>query len=143
MNKQDFSLCSNVCERITERYGDRTFADMFPEKERNVVLVWTVSGIVENGGFRYLFDSMLPGDPDYALTIMAFEAIGCMKAVEVIRAAICLFSNCQIPLDQVERVYWFDDQPQEIRDALDRAFWNELDSITAYLAEYIRQNTLG
>ena len=61
----DFALCNGKWRAITDRYGDSAKATDFSEDERTVVLVWTVLGIVDNGGFRYLISSELPGDPQY------------------------------------------------------------------------------
>ncbi len=74
---------------ITDKYGSHTPAGDYPEAERNVVIVWTASGIIENGGFHYLFESILPGDPDWTYTIIAFEKAGCPKAARTIKEAVC------------------------------------------------------
>lgn len=136
---QDFNLCSTACERITQKYGGHVMVGGINEVERTVILVWTVAGIVENGGFRYLFGSMLPGDPNYSQTITAFENIGCPKAANTIRQAICLFPKCELPAENWLRIQYYEKQPVEIRHRLDTDFWNELDCITVCLASYIKK----
>jgi hypothetical protein len=49
-------LCNSTWARIVRRYGENANATDFDPTERPVVLVWTVTGIVGNGGFEYLFD---------------------------------------------------------------------------------------
>lgn len=140
--KKDFDLCGMVCEKITEKYGGHTPAYEYSEKERVVPLVVTVTGIIENGGFHYLFESSLPGDPHCRLIIQAFNQIGCTKAAEIIHRAICLFPNCVPQDDDQERIVWFEKQPEELRDRLDSEFWEECDDITISLAKYIREKKL-
>lgn len=141
-DQMDFNLCSNICGKITDKYGANTSASNYPEAERTVVLVWTVAGIIENGGFRYLFGSVLPGDPYCVLSIRAFENIGSFKAAEAIKKAVCLFPDCMPPAEDKKRIQWFEEQPEEMRNQLDTAFWDELDNITENLTKFIRNNRL-
>lgn len=141
-NKLECDLCGHVCEVVTDKYGGHTPAGDYPEAERNVVIIWTISGIIENGGFHYVFESILPGDPDWVFTIAAFERVGCQKAAQTIREAIHLFPNCKPPLDNEQRIRWFEKQPEKTRNRLDTEFWNELDNITVALAKYIRDTKL-
>jgi len=141
-NKLEVDLCGYVCEMISNKYGGHTPAGDYPEAERNVVIIWTASWIIENGGFHYLFESILPGDPDWTFTIAAFEKAGCLKAARTIKEAICLYPNCKPPLDHEQRIRWFEKQPQATKDRLDTEFWNELDNITSALAKYIEENNL-
>jgi hypothetical protein len=136
----NFSLCSKTCKKITKKYGAHNSALDYPEAERVVALVWTVAGIVENGGFRYLFGSVLPGDGNYAITINAFKQIGCLNVAETIDKAVHIFPNGEPHIDDHDRVTWFEQQPEQTRNQLDTAFWNELDNITLSLARYIREH---
>jgi hypothetical protein len=138
----DFELCCKVCHHLTRFYGEKTPASQYPSAERTVVLVWTAAGIIENGGFRYFFSSVLPGDPDYSLTIKAFSDIGARNAADVIRRAICLFPDCIPRSSATERVECFDNQPEMLKSGLDIEFSGELDNVTISLASYIRKNRL-
>lgn len=137
----DFGLCSETCKKIARKYGAHNNALDYPEAERVVALVWTVAGIVENGGFRYLFGSVLPGDESCKLTINAFKKIGCLKVAEILDRAIHLFPNGEPHGDDHDRVAWFEQQPEQMRNQLDTAFWDELDNITLSLARYIREHS--
>lgn len=137
-HKEDFELCNNTWRRIIKKYGDNAAATDFLDHERIVVLVWTVSGIIENGGFRSLFGSSLPGDPHYILTLEAFRKIGCSDVVEVLKKALCLFPGCKPPIEDRLRLKLYDDKLKKIQKEIDTKFWSSLANITRCLAEYIR-----
>jgi len=138
--KEDFELCSRVCGNITKRQGVKAMAQDFSEQERVVALVWTVTGIIENGGFHYLFESCLPGDPYFKHTLMAFEKIGCNQAVNIFKRALSIFPNCEPPIDDSLRIGQYENLSEKIRNGTDTDFWQEMDSITRLLAAYIRVN---
>jgi hypothetical protein len=98
--------------------------------------VWTVTGIIGNGGFKYLFSSPLPGDDDYAFTIEAFNRIGCIKVAETIKDAVALLNN---RLFADEHGWLPEIKKEEMRDFFDFEFWEEDDNITTCLADYIRE----
>jgi len=41
-----------------------------------VVIVYSAWGLIENGGFQYLFESNFPGDPSYDTFTQAFNSVG-------------------------------------------------------------------
>lgn len=135
----DFELCNTTYKSIIERRGDDALTTDFSEEERVVALVWSVSGIVENGGFRYLFGIPPLGDPYLEHTIKAFERIGCYEAVKAIKEVLCLFPDCKPPEDKSLRITQYESHPEETRNAIDSRFWDQLDNITKLLANYIRQ----
>src|SRR5262245_50213526 len=89
----NFELCNGLFTRIVEYHGDELDASAITVHERVVLLVWHVSGIVGNGGFRYLFEGDLQGDPHFALTAEAFRLTGCKKATEAIQKTLAMFPN--------------------------------------------------
>src|SRR5262245_5321203 len=95
----DFELCNGMFTRIIEYHGDDIDASAISEQERVVLLVWYASGIIGNGGFRYLFEGELQGDPHFALTAEAFRATGCKKAAEAVRKTLAMFPNSRPPTD--------------------------------------------
>lgn len=137
--ESDFAICDTACKRIVERHGNDALATNFSEEERVVALVWSVSGVVENGGFRYLLATPPPGDPYLEHTIKAFERIGCYEAVKAIKDVLCLFPDCRPPEDKGLRIEQYESYPEETRNAIDSRFWDQLDNITKLLANYIRQ----
>ena len=137
--ESDFAICDATCKRIVERHGNDAIATNFSEEERVVALVWSVSGVVENGGFRYLLGTLPPGDPYLEHTINAFEKIGCYDAVKAIKEALCLFPKCKPPEEKHLRIAEYESHSEETRDAIDSRFWDQIDNITKLLADYIRE----
>lgn len=147
MNKKtinlDFELCTRTCRKILDQNSEDSLATNYPEKERVVVIVVTVAGIIDNGGFHSLFSSTLPGDPQYLYTIEAFKQIGCSKALDSIKKALSLFPNSSPPEDDKLRIKLYEKHPEKLRDRIDSKFWKEHDNITKCLANYIRANNLA
>jgi hypothetical protein len=138
VRRRDFALCNEACKRIVNKYPDTVTPSELSGEERVVVVVWTVRGIVENGGFRYLFESALPGDPKFEHTLAAFETLGCSGALLALRRALDLFPEGEMPTDDRLRIEEYERQPEEVRDAIDVQFWEALDDITRKLADFIR-----
>ena len=137
-----FRLCDSTWERITERHGDAATAADFSPAERVVVLVWTLTGIVGNGGIESLLSSDLPGDPGYLLSREAFKTIGCEAAAQALADVAALFPGNKIPGDQHLRRTLLAEHPEATRDAISGRFFELEDAITARLAEYIRKEGL-
>jgi hypothetical protein len=135
----DFELCSLTVKEILKKHKHPILATDLSEEERVILLVWSVTGIIENGGFHYLFESELPGDPEYRLTVEAFKLIGCEEAMQAIEQALCLFSNCKPPLDENARINQYENCSKEIRDIINDKFIRAIDDATARLADYIRK----
>ena len=87
--EDDFRLCNSMYESIIS-HSEKVSppATNFSEEERAVILVWYVMGVIDNGGFHYLFESALPGDPYYHFTLEAYKQIGCDSAVEAFEQAL-------------------------------------------------------
>lgn len=141
-NDRDFELCNKVCKQLISKYGYRTPITDYPEKARCVVLVWTASGKIDNGGFSYLFGATLPGDPHYEFTLDALKKIGCDSAYKAMKNALCLFPNCKPPIDEHERILQYKMNKEEIRDEIDSQFWSSIEQITVCLAKYIEKEKL-
>jgi hypothetical protein len=135
-------LCTNVCDRIIAKYGHRCEIGNFPEIEQTAVLVCTATGIIENGGFEYLFGSLLPGDSHYARTLDAFGKVGATKAADAIRRAFELFPQGIPPDEDGIRIELFKRHLEGVRDVIDVAFFNALDEIFECLSDYIVKNGL-
>ena len=136
----DFELCNGIFIRIVDFYGGLPESTQMPEFERAVLLVWHTMGILENGGFGYLFEGDLPGDPDYSLTIDAYERIGCEGAVKAFRDAMRLFDGGTPPLNVGERLFQFRRGDGTRRGEINAKFDEVNDQIKECLAQYIRDH---
>ena len=138
----DFELCDRLDSAIVEHYGNELRANELSEAARAVVLVWLASGIIGNGGFEYLFEADVNGDPGYRLTLAAFRAIECDIAADALADALAQFPNGDPPADLDERIDFYQGIPTEPRLELNRRFWSAdstgSDEIKNKLAQYIR-----
>ena len=62
-----------------------------PPPVRTLALVHAAQGVIDNGGLQYFFESDFPGEPDYALFVEAYRAIGADDAATTLERAVALF----------------------------------------------------
>ena len=137
--RRDWDLCNATWKGLVDRRGENPRATDFTPGEFVVVAVWTVFGIVRNGGFECLFSSDLPGDPGYKLALEAFRTLGCESALASFEGALSGFPGGVIPEDDAERKRLFMASSEEVRAALAAQFWNAEAEIVSKCAAYIRQ----
>jgi len=97
-------LVMATVHRILEHYGDDIDVAQLPEAHRVVLMVYHAHGLLSYGGFGRLFEAEFPGDPDYQLTLQAFDTIGAPRACEAFRRAFAAFPNATLPRDFEERI---------------------------------------
>ena len=56
-----------------------------------VAILYTVQAIVDNGGFRYLFENNLPFSPPYSVLSDAYRQIGAAEVADKLDSAVALF----------------------------------------------------
>ena len=134
------ALCDGVFRMIIERHGNRIDVSKESELERVVTLVWASKGIIENGGFQYLFEGNFDGDPGFVLTAAAFRRIGCPEAAEAFEQALSLFTGNQPPGDIEARLEIYESIPQRIRRQIDVNFCDAQGALERTLAAFIRAN---
>jgi hypothetical protein len=139
----DFKLCEGLFSRIVEYQGDDIDASAISEAERVVLLVWQVSGIIGNGGFRYLFEGNLKGDPHFALTAEAFRVTGCKKASEAVRKTLAMFPDSRPPTDIEKRLRYYLKRIKGWPTDMDLQFFDAQDDLNKCLASYIRSNAVA
>lgn len=140
----DFELCDSAYLAVVDHYRGAPVANKLSTAHRAVLLTWHAMGIIDNGGFQYLFEGDFEGDPGFTLTAQAFEEIGCSSAAEAVRNAIALFPNGKVIPNIDKRLKHFQSTSQEERDQINRKFWKASDvgkgEICVRLAEYIRNH---
>lgn len=130
-----FSVLYN---RILRYHGPDLDLGRLNDQERAFLLVYHVKGIVDNGGFSYLFEGGLPGDPHYQQAETAYQAIGCEPAAAAFRKALALFPDSRPPEDAGQRLKIYRAGPPNRRSAIDNEFWDAGELIERCLREYIR-----
>jgi hypothetical protein len=115
-------------------------ADKEPFECRVVTLAWFTLGIVGNGGFRYLFSADINGDPQYKLSVGAFDAIGAEAAHGAFRDALALFPNSIPPKDLEGRNRIFESIPKDSTDGIESRFYKAQPETERCLAAFIQQH---
>lgn len=83
----------DVLARITKKYArvaQRNFRAL-PINIRPIITTGSTQGIIDNGGFPFLFECNWPGLTDWTIFADDYEAIGHKKAAAAFRAALALF----------------------------------------------------
>jgi len=133
----DFDLVNGVYGLLLDRYDDLA---RMPAEGKVAVWTWHAKGIIDNGGFQYLFEGVFETDPYYAGTLAAFRAIGAEQCAAGLEEALQQFPGGKPPLDRDRRIRawhrlgWYWAHPAVCR------FWDESPSIPELLAAYIRKN---
>lgn len=138
----DFDLCNGVFLKIGDQYGHVIAADEYSDEERVVMLVWHAKGIIDNGGFEYLFSGDFPGDPGYRLTAKVFESLESARAVTAFRKALAIFPSSELPADIDSRMEIYLRVSESKREAINKTFWSAGwdGEIKQKLAQYIRDH---
>ncbi|MFO0965089.1 MAG: DUF4375 domain-containing protein [Gemmataceae bacterium] len=136
----DVNLCDGLFCRILDHHGDDVDASILNEAERVVVLVWHASGIIGNGGFRYLFELDIQGDPDFALTAKAFETVGCEKASSAVRTTLATFPGSRPPRNIEDRLRYYLKRQKSWPTNADLEFFAAEKDLDRRLASYIRSH---
>jgi hypothetical protein len=141
---EDFDLCDSTFWKVLNHYGQDLMACDLPEIHQTVLLAWHSYGIIENGGFEYLFEGDFEGDPGFSLTCKAFENINCTKANEAFKEVLAIFPERSIIINIDSRRQFYDSYPDEVKNLVNSKFWsvgsNGSNEIERLLAEYIRKN---
>jgi len=97
-------LSVQMADKIFKRYGESMNAAELPEEHRTVALVVAANGLLCNGGFQYLFENDIPGDPEYLLMRQAHKTIGATEASAAFAKAFALFPKSAPPNDISRRL---------------------------------------
>lgn len=134
----DHRLTGELFSRILAAHGNEVDAAKLSEEEQVVYLVIGAHGVIGNGGFRYLFEHNLNGDPYFALTLRAFEVIGCWEAAEAVRTTLAKFLNSKPPTNLEKRMRLYNRRIEEFPTPEDRQFFRAMDEIERRLADFVR-----
>jgi hypothetical protein len=136
----DAALLSAAFDLIVRHYGDDLDVSQLRPEERNVLLADHARGIIDNGGFNYLFEGSFKGDPDFTLTAEAYRAIGCAEAAEAFREVLALFPGGRVPTDIEKRLKIYRKGGGNKRHEIDSRFWDASEDIERCLASYVRSH---
>jgi hypothetical protein len=90
--------------------GDPTKLDV---PLQTVAILYTVQAIIDNGSFRYLFESSFPNDVPYSAFIEAYRRIGACEAAVRLEKAVSMFPFQDAHLDQAQRIEFMEGLDEE------------------------------
>lgn len=139
----DESLLMHVIEKITS--AQDFDIHKVSDEHRDVVAVITAQAVIDNGGFRYFFESHLNGDSDYQLFVNAYKNIGATESADAINQALMMFPGGVPPEELSERQKYLDsifdastDNKKKI-DAMEDKILGKVENYSR-VANYIREN---
>jgi hypothetical protein len=139
-NSPDLDLCVEIDYALIDKYGNDVDPKKYAKEARVVMLSLYADGVIRNGGFGYLFEGDVPGDPWLRNTVEAFETLGVKSAAAAFKKALAIFPNSRPPKDIEKRLSLYVGVPFSRRQKIDEMFWNAGDEITTKVAQYIRDN---
>lgn len=114
--------------------------DLLPQSVAIFLLVHSAQGVIDNGGYRYFFESNWPGTPSYGHFIEAYNKIGCEKQADDLARVVSTFPFPSPHLDERGRNKYIDENMDEDEyevkgwgDALcgDKDVWAKLEAFYA------------
>ena len=87
-------------EKLLDKAADHVYAEMekvggdplkLPVVLQPVALLYTLQAMIDNGGFRYIFESDFPFSPPYSAFSDAYRKIGAMDAADRLDQTVALF----------------------------------------------------
>ncbi|HWA97518.1 MAG TPA: DUF4375 domain-containing protein [Pirellulales bacterium] len=138
----DWDLVNGTFSKISDRYHNWVDASAYSPVERVIMLVWHLTGIIDNGGFEYLFAGEIDGDPDYHVAAKACKEAGLVRSYEAFQEAFSLFPGGIVPHDTEQRWRQYDAANRSAREAINRKLWSDgYDNLREKkLAEFIRKH---
>ncbi|HEY5254109.1 MAG TPA: DUF4375 domain-containing protein [Acidobacteriaceae bacterium] len=87
-------------DELLERASDTVYQEMervggdplkLPLVMQPIAILYTVQAMVDNGGFRYLFEGDFPFSPPYSAFAAAYREIGASDIADLLERAVALF----------------------------------------------------
>jgi hypothetical protein len=132
MEKSALDLAADRIYKRLEQLGGNP--ELLPSSAQPIAILYTVQAIIDNGGFRYLFESDMPFTPPYSVISNAYRTIGATGPAEALDKAVSLFPFAQPEKDEQARNEFMNsldesDQLFALGDQLcgDESVWQLLD----------------
>jgi Domain of unknown function (DUF4375) len=136
-------------QELLDRAADYTFAELErvggdPLKLdiplQTIAVLYAFQGMVDNGAFRYPFESDFPFTPPYSIFADAYRRIGAIKAADNLERAVAMFPFENPHLYQEKRNAFMDslDESNEFFALGDEVCGDE--TIWTSMDEYARKN---
>jgi hypothetical protein len=87
--------------------------DVLPDAVATFLLIHSAQGVIDNGGYRYFFESNWPSSPPYSRFIEAYRKIGCIKQGEELDRVVSTFPFDNPHLNEESRNKYIEDNLDE------------------------------
>jgi hypothetical protein len=110
---------------------------------QHVLRVVSAQGVLDNGGYRYFFESDWPDRPPYSHFVLSYQAIGCHAAANDLERVVATFPFPNPHLNAAARLEFieanWDESTHEVRGWGDAICGDE--TVWSRLAEYCRKHS--
>lgn len=133
MKPDQISLAFKKAVKMLYKANDNI--ELLPPTVSFFLLVHSAQGVIDNGGYRYFFESDWPNNPPYSRFVNAYNAIGCNKQAHELARVVSTFPFDSPHLKKEYRNKYmtenYNDDNHEIKgwgDALcgDKEVWEKL-----------------
>lgn len=109
---------------------------------QTVATLYTVQAMIDNGGFRYIFENDYPFNPPYSLFSEAYRRIGAFGAASFLDQAVAMFPFEAPHLHAEKRNEFMDSLPEshEFFELGDQVCGDE--RIWSLMEEYVRKHAV-
>ena len=141
----DTGIADQTFDRILKHYADDIDPSKMPGAHRTVLAVFHSDGILSNGGFQYLFEGDLTGDPHFQITRESYKIIGATDATAAFDKAYAVFPDSLPPKDMDQRLSIWQSK-YSLADSLtddsspDSLYFASMDDVMLKLTQYIRSH---
>ncbi|MEM8945462.1 MAG: DUF4375 domain-containing protein [Planctomycetota bacterium] len=138
----DFQLIDGLWSRIAQLSDGADLKQLQRlKKEHKVVLdVWGAKGIIDNGGFQYLFES---GLADFGGIADSFETVGIQVVANAIREALAIFPDSHPHADVDKRLQYLNDlgaPAKKTLESLSEIVWESNVETLRKLGSFVRSH---
>jgi hypothetical protein len=132
-----FEFCNDVFLLYSDINNSIDVARM-SEHERVIVLAWHFGGIIDNGGFGYLYSANIRGDPHYRYTANAFKTLGCNHIVTAFEESFRWFPDNTPPSDVHLRRHHLALVEEDEEGRVSCMFFEQSSQLEDFMEKYIR-----
>ncbi len=141
LSRKDDALLTRTADIVFGGADGEALIDHLPRPRQVFAIIYSAQGIIDNGGFQYLFESDWPNKPPYTMFSDAYREVGATDVADWLDQAASMFPFSDPHLHREARVRYLrefcvkGDSPMgvlsgEAIDASDRVFTR--------LAQYVR-----
>lgn len=136
----DFELSDRVFGAASELTENKVDFEKEHEPLRTVSMVWFATGIIGNGGFRYLLECECGNDRDLRQIAEAFRRIDALECAQAFDELFAQFPNGFIMVENESKLSYYDSISEVTRSKIDSKFYSQSKAIPMLTASFIRRN---